>query len=189
MTTQVQQTKMDTKPYATARADKTLTDIREETTAETKTAMNVVHSPPALDPSIYLAMPSVLPSPPMIATVATARFVPPIRFSQQYVSDSQWATMVVALKAYNFLPPPHGMVCPEHHWRDYPQWLQDQITEILMPSRTPINAIAQLPPMVLMASIATQLAPQPSTMQRPPTVPMDVQQGPQPSTSTANLDC
>uniref|UniRef100_A0A915I0R1 Uncharacterized protein n=1 Tax=Romanomermis culicivorax TaxID=13658 RepID=A0A915I0R1_ROMCU len=39
-----------------------------------------------------------------------------------------------------------------------------------------------------MALIATQSAPQPSTMQPPLRMPIDIQQPQQPSTSTANLD-
>uniref|UniRef100_A0A915JJ75 Uncharacterized protein n=1 Tax=Romanomermis culicivorax TaxID=13658 RepID=A0A915JJ75_ROMCU len=110
---------MDTESDATA--DQTLTDIPEKTTANNETKMDMVQPAPAVDPWIHLATPAALPSPPMIATMATARYVPPIRFSQQYVSDWQWAAMAAALKAYNFPPLPPGMVCPEHHWRHYPQ--------------------------------------------------------------------
>uniref|UniRef100_A0A915I1E4 Uncharacterized protein n=1 Tax=Romanomermis culicivorax TaxID=13658 RepID=A0A915I1E4_ROMCU len=65
---------MDTEPYATAMMDKTLTNIPEETTTDNETAMDLVHPARAVDPSIYLAMLAALPSPPMIATVATTRF-------------------------------------------------------------------------------------------------------------------
>uniref|UniRef100_A0A915J762 Uncharacterized protein n=1 Tax=Romanomermis culicivorax TaxID=13658 RepID=A0A915J762_ROMCU len=91
--------------------------------------------------------------------------------------------MAATFKAYNFPLPPPGMVCPEHHWCDYPQLLKDQISKILMPAPTAIATVSQPSPMVLMALIATQLATQLSATQPPPMVPMDVQQPQQPSTS------
>uniref|UniRef100_A0A915KW82 Uncharacterized protein n=1 Tax=Romanomermis culicivorax TaxID=13658 RepID=A0A915KW82_ROMCU len=58
----------------TATLDHMLTDILEETTANSLTAMDVAPPTPAMDPLIYLATPMVLPGPPMMATVATARY-------------------------------------------------------------------------------------------------------------------
>uniref|UniRef100_A0A915I3N3 Uncharacterized protein n=1 Tax=Romanomermis culicivorax TaxID=13658 RepID=A0A915I3N3_ROMCU len=66
MTIPVHQPKMDTKE-AMNTADKTLTDMPEETTADAETLINVV--PPAVDPSIYLATPMALPNPRMITTI------------------------------------------------------------------------------------------------------------------------
>uniref|UniRef100_A0A915HXM5 Uncharacterized protein n=1 Tax=Romanomermis culicivorax TaxID=13658 RepID=A0A915HXM5_ROMCU len=92
-------------------------------------------------------------------------------------------------QAYNFPLPLPGMVCQEHHWHDYPQPLQDQTTKILMPAPTAMSPVSHPPPTVPIAPIATQSAPQLRAMQRPPTVPMDVQQPQQTITSTANLHC
>uniref|UniRef100_A0A915KQ82 Uncharacterized protein n=1 Tax=Romanomermis culicivorax TaxID=13658 RepID=A0A915KQ82_ROMCU len=64
---------MDTELNATPTADQILIDIPEETTTGNETAMDMVQPAPALNPLIYLATPAALPSPPMIATVATAR--------------------------------------------------------------------------------------------------------------------
>uniref|UniRef100_A0A915HZD0 Antifreeze protein n=1 Tax=Romanomermis culicivorax TaxID=13658 RepID=A0A915HZD0_ROMCU len=81
MTTLVHQRKLDTEE-AMNMSDKTLTKIPEETTADAKTLMDVVQPMPAVDPSIHLATPMVLPSPLMITTVATARYIPPVHFWQ-----------------------------------------------------------------------------------------------------------
>uniref|UniRef100_A0A915JQU0 Uncharacterized protein n=1 Tax=Romanomermis culicivorax TaxID=13658 RepID=A0A915JQU0_ROMCU len=72
MTTPTNQIKMDTEAEATATSDQTLTDIPKETNVNSKTAMDEAQPAPAIDPSIHLAMPAALPSPSMIATVATA---------------------------------------------------------------------------------------------------------------------
>uniref|UniRef100_A0A915IQ21 Uncharacterized protein n=1 Tax=Romanomermis culicivorax TaxID=13658 RepID=A0A915IQ21_ROMCU len=73
MITATHQIKVDTEAKAIANSDRTLTDIPEETPTDNKTAIDVVQLRPAIDPLIYLAMPAALPSPPMIATMDTAR--------------------------------------------------------------------------------------------------------------------
>uniref|UniRef100_A0A915IZ75 Uncharacterized protein n=1 Tax=Romanomermis culicivorax TaxID=13658 RepID=A0A915IZ75_ROMCU len=115
MTTPVHQpeTKMETKEVMN-RSNQMLMDIPEESTADTQTLMDVVQL--AVDPSIYLAWAAVLPSPPMIATIATARYIPPVHFSQQFISDSQLTALAAALKAYGFLTLWPHMLFPEHHW-------------------------------------------------------------------------
>uniref|UniRef100_A0A915IBT2 Uncharacterized protein n=1 Tax=Romanomermis culicivorax TaxID=13658 RepID=A0A915IBT2_ROMCU len=65
---------MDVKAKATPTSDKTLTDIREESTVNNETAMDVLQPAAAINSLIYLAMPVALLCPPMIATVAAARF-------------------------------------------------------------------------------------------------------------------
>uniref|UniRef100_A0A915KDK2 Uncharacterized protein n=1 Tax=Romanomermis culicivorax TaxID=13658 RepID=A0A915KDK2_ROMCU len=78
--TPVQPIDMDTRMNTTT-SDQMLTDIPEDTTTDNATAidiappmpaMDIVPSPPPVDPSIYLATPGMLPGPPMIATVAAA---------------------------------------------------------------------------------------------------------------------
>uniref|UniRef100_A0A915K3B4 Uncharacterized protein n=1 Tax=Romanomermis culicivorax TaxID=13658 RepID=A0A915K3B4_ROMCU len=106
---------MDTKADVTTASDHTLTDIMEETTVDKVTAMDVAPPAPVIDPLIYLATQVVLPSPAMIATVAPAWYIPPVRFLQQIISDTQLAALAAALKGFNFRPPPPDMVFPEHH--------------------------------------------------------------------------
>uniref|UniRef100_A0A915HHW5 Peptidase S1 domain-containing protein n=1 Tax=Romanomermis culicivorax TaxID=13658 RepID=A0A915HHW5_ROMCU len=87
--------------------DQTLTNMLKETTANQSTAMDVapqepaamtVPLAPALDPPIYLATLAILPGPPIIATVAAARYNP------------QWQALAAALTVYHFPPPLHGYV-------------------------------------------------------------------------------
>uniref|UniRef100_A0A915IVR9 Uncharacterized protein n=1 Tax=Romanomermis culicivorax TaxID=13658 RepID=A0A915IVR9_ROMCU len=187
MTMPLHQPEMYVVGEVTVTLDKILTNIPEETTIHTETVMDVVPPKSAVGPSIYLARPLTLASPLMITTVATARYIPPIRFSQQFVSDSQWFALAAALKAYGSPPPPPCMLFPGHHWGDYPTALRDQITEILIPALVIATAVPQQMPSVPMAWIVAQSVPQSVSGQPPLTVWMDVQQQ-QLSTSTAQLD-
>uniref|UniRef100_A0A915J737 Uncharacterized protein n=1 Tax=Romanomermis culicivorax TaxID=13658 RepID=A0A915J737_ROMCU len=130
---------------------------------------------PAVDPSIYLAMLLPLPSPPMIPTVATASYIPPVRFWQKYISDSQSFSLADTLDAYGFPAPPPLMLFPEHHWQDNPLALCDQITVILMPAPTTTTAMLKPTSSAKMAPIVAKSAPQPTAAQQPMTVPIDVQ--------------
>uniref|UniRef100_A0A915JTE5 Uncharacterized protein n=1 Tax=Romanomermis culicivorax TaxID=13658 RepID=A0A915JTE5_ROMCU len=187
MTTQAHQLKTETEVEVTPASDQILTDIPEETTVDTKADMDVVQPAPAIDPSIYSTTPMALPSPLMIATVATARYIPPVRFSKQFVSDSQWATLAAALKAYGCPPLLSGMLFPEHYWRYYPLTLCNQIMEILILARMASPTVPQQTPSVPRAPIVAQSVPQIVAVQPWLTVLMNVQQQ-QPSTSTAQLD-
>uniref|UniRef100_A0A915JMI9 Uncharacterized protein n=1 Tax=Romanomermis culicivorax TaxID=13658 RepID=A0A915JMI9_ROMCU len=184
----IQPMDMETK-VNTATLYHALTDIPEETTAKNVTAMDVALPTKALEPSLYLATPMVLPGPQMMATVAPARYISPVRFSQQIISDTQWNTLAATLIAHSFPPPPPpSMLFPEHHWCDYPLALKDQIKEILLPPTNPAPATPQQTSSVPRAPIVTQLAPQLMAIQLPLTVPMDVQLPQPPSTSTPNVD-
>uniref|UniRef100_A0A915IJR9 Uncharacterized protein n=1 Tax=Romanomermis culicivorax TaxID=13658 RepID=A0A915IJR9_ROMCU len=127
----------------TTTLDQMLTDIPEETTANNITPMDVASPTPAMDPSLYLGMPAVLPGSTMIPTVAAARYIPPVRFSQHIISDTQYNSLAAARKGYSFLPPPPGTLFLKHHWGNYPLALQDQIKEILLAPTTPAPATLQ----------------------------------------------
>uniref|UniRef100_A0A915K3X1 Uncharacterized protein n=1 Tax=Romanomermis culicivorax TaxID=13658 RepID=A0A915K3X1_ROMCU len=135
----------------------------------------------AVDPCIYLTTLAVLPGPPIIATVAAARYSAPVRFSQHIISDHQWQALAAALTAYHFPSPPPDMLFLEHHWMDYPDALKEKIQRILLPQptpATPVPQIAQTAPVI--AQTATQMPvalPQPITLQLPP-----VPKPPQPAT-------
>uniref|UniRef100_A0A915IEJ8 Uncharacterized protein n=1 Tax=Romanomermis culicivorax TaxID=13658 RepID=A0A915IEJ8_ROMCU len=79
--TPIQPAAMDTETTTTT--DQMLTVIPEESTVDQSMSMDIVPIEPAttlppivptIDPQIYLATPAVLPRPPIIATVAAARF-------------------------------------------------------------------------------------------------------------------
>uniref|UniRef100_A0A915JDZ4 Uncharacterized protein n=1 Tax=Romanomermis culicivorax TaxID=13658 RepID=A0A915JDZ4_ROMCU len=63
-------------------SNKTLMYIPEETTVDMESAMDVV--PHTVDPAVYLIRPTMFRGPPLIATIATARYVPPIHILQQF---------------------------------------------------------------------------------------------------------
>uniref|UniRef100_A0A915JDA2 Uncharacterized protein n=1 Tax=Romanomermis culicivorax TaxID=13658 RepID=A0A915JDA2_ROMCU len=120
--TLVQPIPMDAKTNTTM--EQTLTDILEETTADQSIAMDVAPQEPAamavplvpeVDPRIYLATPTILLGPPIIATVAAARYSAPVRFLQHLISDPQWQAMAAALTAYHFPSLLPGMLFPENH--------------------------------------------------------------------------
>uniref|UniRef100_A0A915IZJ8 Uncharacterized protein n=1 Tax=Romanomermis culicivorax TaxID=13658 RepID=A0A915IZJ8_ROMCU len=94
-TTLTHQIEMNTEAEATATSNKTLTDILEETTANNEAAMDVVQSPPTVDPSIHLARPPGFPSSQMIATVATA--------SGYHGSTPHASTNAIPSKGSNFV--------------------------------------------------------------------------------------
>uniref|UniRef100_A0A915IFW9 Uncharacterized protein n=1 Tax=Romanomermis culicivorax TaxID=13658 RepID=A0A915IFW9_ROMCU len=141
--TPIQSAAMDSETTPTT--DQMLTDIPQESTLDQSTSMDIVPAEPAtmmpatvptVDLGIYLATPAVLTGPPIIATFAAARYSAPVRFSQHIISDSQWQAMAKALAVYHFPPPPPSMLFPEHHWRDYPDALKEEIQRILLPPPT-----------------------------------------------------
>uniref|UniRef100_A0A915HL72 Uncharacterized protein n=1 Tax=Romanomermis culicivorax TaxID=13658 RepID=A0A915HL72_ROMCU len=189
--TPVQPTAMDTETNITT-TDQTLTHIPEETTAEKSTTIDVtpeepatVAAPPAptLDPCIYHTTLSVLPVPPMMATIAAARYITPVRISQQIISDSQWKALAADLNAYHFPSPRPGMLFLEHHWMDYLDALRNEIQRISLSPPMPMLPVLQLVQITQMAPIDAQAALLLPAAQLPPTVPMDVHPPQVPSTS------
>uniref|UniRef100_A0A915I2L7 Extensin-like n=1 Tax=Romanomermis culicivorax TaxID=13658 RepID=A0A915I2L7_ROMCU len=199
--TPVQRTAMDTK--TDTNTDQTLT----ESTIDQSTSMDVVPAEPAMmmpptapvvDPPIYLATPAILPGPPIIATVAAARYSAPVHFSQHIISDQQWQALATALTAYCFPSPPLGMLFPEHHWMDYPDTLKEEIQRIFLPQPTPAVLVPQVAqPALVIAQAAVQrpsALPPPVSQPPPPatllplTAPMDVQTPQAHSMSAPALD-
>uniref|UniRef100_A0A915JJS4 Uncharacterized protein n=1 Tax=Romanomermis culicivorax TaxID=13658 RepID=A0A915JJS4_ROMCU len=93
--TPIQPAAMNTETTTTT--DQTLTDIPQESTVDQSTSMDIgpikpattlPAMAPAVHPRIYLAMPAILPGPPIVATVAATRYSAPVRFSQHIISDS-----------------------------------------------------------------------------------------------------
>uniref|UniRef100_A0A915KLR7 Uncharacterized protein n=1 Tax=Romanomermis culicivorax TaxID=13658 RepID=A0A915KLR7_ROMCU len=142
---------MDTE-MNTVTSDQTLTNFPEESTTNHATAMYVTQQEPVMevaplaptvDPRMYIATPGILPDPQMTATVAAARYIPSVRFSQQIISDNQWNALAPILKLHNFPPLPPSMLFPEHQWQDYPPALQDQMWQLLLPIPTTAPAAPQ----------------------------------------------
>uniref|UniRef100_A0A915KXL2 Uncharacterized protein n=1 Tax=Romanomermis culicivorax TaxID=13658 RepID=A0A915KXL2_ROMCU len=149
--TLIQPATMDAETNTTT--DQTLTDIPEESTINESTSMDIVPTEPAttlpwmaptMDPRIYLAPPAILPGPPIIATVAAARYSAPVRFSQHIISDPQWQALATALTAYHFPSQPPGMLFPKHHWMNYPDAVKEEIQCILLPQLTPAAPVPQI---------------------------------------------
>uniref|UniRef100_A0A915I7P7 Uncharacterized protein n=1 Tax=Romanomermis culicivorax TaxID=13658 RepID=A0A915I7P7_ROMCU len=142
--TPIQLVATDTKRTSTT--DQMSTDIPKESTISQSMLMGVAPveptatlplTVPAVDPRIYLATLAILLGPPIIASIAAARYSALVRFWQQIISDHQWDALAPALTAYHFPPPPPGMLFPEHHWMDYPDTLKEEIQCILLPQTMP----------------------------------------------------
>uniref|UniRef100_A0A915L644 Uncharacterized protein n=1 Tax=Romanomermis culicivorax TaxID=13658 RepID=A0A915L644_ROMCU len=162
--TPIQPINMETEADTTT-SNHILTHIPEKTTSDNVTAVDVALHAPALNPSIYLTMPMVLPSPPMIATVAAATYIPLLNFhnkSFQILSETPWLLLSRCTVSRHCCP-----VCcsPEHHWPDYRLALQYRIKLNLLPPTTSAPAASQQMPSVPKVPIVTQSAPQPMVMQ------------------------
>uniref|UniRef100_A0A915KYA4 Uncharacterized protein n=1 Tax=Romanomermis culicivorax TaxID=13658 RepID=A0A915KYA4_ROMCU len=141
--TPIEPASMDSKTMTT---DQILTDILQESIVYQSTPMDVVPIEPTttmpamvptVDLQIYLATPAVLPGPPIIATVATARYT------------TQWDALAAALATYHYPPPRPSMLFPDHHWMNYPAVLKEEIQCILFPPTTltaPVPQVTQTAP-------------------------------------------
>uniref|UniRef100_A0A915HZN0 Uncharacterized protein n=1 Tax=Romanomermis culicivorax TaxID=13658 RepID=A0A915HZN0_ROMCU len=205
--TLVQPMAMDAETNITT-AEQMLTNIPEKSTVDQSTSMDIMPpepaamarpTAPAVDPRIYLATPAIPPGPPIITTVAAARYSAPVRFSKQIISDPQWQALAAALIAYHFPAPLSGMLFPKHHRIDYPDTLKKEIQCILLLQPTPAlmaPQVTQLAPVIACAAVQPPTAlplqpvPQPPlpATQLLPTAPMDVQIPQAPSTFMLALD-
>uniref|UniRef100_A0A915J9L6 Uncharacterized protein n=1 Tax=Romanomermis culicivorax TaxID=13658 RepID=A0A915J9L6_ROMCU len=98
-----------------------------------------------------------------------------------------------------------SMLFPEHHWKDYPDPLKEEIQHILLSQTTPAAAVPQISqtaPVITQAAVQLPIAlplpiaippppvlqpPQPAPL-LPPRAPVDVQTAEAPSTSAPALD-
>uniref|UniRef100_A0A915IPW3 Uncharacterized protein n=1 Tax=Romanomermis culicivorax TaxID=13658 RepID=A0A915IPW3_ROMCU len=121
--TPIQPATMDTQMTTTT--NQMLTDIPQESTVDQSRSMDVVPIEPAttmpatvppVDPPIYLATLAVLPRPPIIATIAAARYSAPITNGKHWPQHSLHITFgcrrPTAVQPPVTLPPPTALLLP-----------------------------------------------------------------------------
>uniref|UniRef100_A0A915HL52 Uncharacterized protein n=1 Tax=Romanomermis culicivorax TaxID=13658 RepID=A0A915HL52_ROMCU len=87
---------------------------------------------------------------------------------------TQYDALVAALAAYHFPRPPPGMLFPEHHWKDYPATLKEEIQHILLPPMTliaPVPQVAQTARVMVQSTMQPQVPLPPPIVSQPPPVP------------------